>query len=107
MFLVTQANQVQVPSTLEQLCSTHDYTVLFFYPKDNSSGCTQEAKGFNDMLAIFEKHNTQIVGVSKDSHESHCKFQQNHSLQLSLISDAHMVLLQDPRFDARKEKSMF
>ena len=49
----------------------------------------------------------QIVGVSKDSHESHCKFQNKYGLPFALISDSDLVLHSDPRFDTRKEKSLY
>lgn len=50
------------------------YTVLYFYPKDNTSGCTIEATEFTRLLYMFTTHKTQIIGVSKDSHRSHCNF---------------------------------
>jgi thioredoxin-dependent peroxiredoxin len=80
---------------------------LYFYPKDDTSGCTLEAQGFNTLLPEFEKPNTQIIGVSKDEHKSHCKFQDKHGLKIALISDTDLVLHTDPRFDTRKEKSMY
>lgn len=80
---------------------------MYFYPKDDTSGCTLEAQGFNTLLPKFEKLNTQIIGVSKDEHKSHCKFQDKYGLKIVLISDTDLVLHQDPRFDTRKEKSMY
>lgn len=60
------------------LLSGAKYTVLYFYPKDNTSGCTIEAKEFSDLLASFADKDTQIVGVSKDTHRSHCNFIEKH-----------------------------
>ena len=58
-------------------------------------------------MPVFKKLQSQVVGVSKDSHESHCKFQTKYGLTIPLISDTDLVLLQDPRFDAWQEKSMY
>ncbi|MDD9899517.1 MAG: thioredoxin-dependent thiol peroxidase [Alphaproteobacteria bacterium] len=61
--------------------------VLYFYPKDNTPGCTVEACGFRDALPRFKRQNTRIVGVSKDSVASHCKFVEKFELSFPLISD--------------------
>ncbi len=61
--------------------------VLYFYPKDGTPGCTREAIEFRDMIAEFTKENTVVLGVSKDSVESHQKFKRNHSLPFTLLSD--------------------
>ena len=106
-FLLTQSNQIQIQTTLEELCRQKDYTLLYFYPKDSTSGCTLEAQGFNALLPQFEQLHTQIIGVSKDSHESHCKFQTTYGLTIPLIADTDLVLVTDARFDVRKEKSMY
>ena len=80
---------------------------MYFYPKDDTSGCTLEAQGFNILLPEFEKLNTQIIGVSKDEHKSHCKFQNKYELKIALVSDTDLILHTDPRFDTWKEKSMY
>ncbi len=79
--------------------------VLFFYPKDNTSGCTQEAKDFRDQLKQFKKLDAVIIGVSRDSIKSHHKFIDNHELNFNLISDPDEVLCN--AFDVMKEKSMY
>ena len=61
--------------------------VLFFYPKDNSLGCTREACYFRDTKAEFEKRNAVILGVSLDTEASHQRFREKHSLNFPLISD--------------------
>ena len=67
--------------------------VLYFYPKDNTSGCTKEAKEFTDKKEIFEKLNAVIIGISKDSPKSHEKFISKHNLDILLLSDEeHKVL---------------
>ena len=61
--------------------------VLYSYPKDDSPGCTREAVEFRDLADEFEKQDAVIVGVSKDSVESHQKFKQKHDLPFTLLSD--------------------
>ena len=61
--------------------------VLFFYPKDDSPGCTREACYFRDTKAEFEKRNAVILGVSLDTEASHQRFQEKYSLNFPLISD--------------------
>ncbi len=61
--------------------------VLYFYPKDGTSGCTREATEFRDMINEFERKNIVILGVSKDSVKSHQKFKQKNKLPFTLLSD--------------------
>jgi peroxiredoxin Q/BCP len=61
--------------------------VLYFYPKDNTAGCTTEACSFRDNLARFASNETEVIGVSLDSVESHQKFAQQHGLNFLLLSD--------------------
>lgn len=63
------------------------YLVLYFYPRDDTPGCTTEAKEFNAALADFEKKGAKVVGVSKDSLESHGKFKKKYGLEFLLLSD--------------------
>ena len=58
--------------------------VLYFYPKDNTSGCTAEACDFNDSLKAFDKIKTKVIGVSKDSQKSHIKFRDQYNLKFTL-----------------------
>jgi len=62
--------------------------VLYFYPKDDTSGCTAEACSFRDNAASFKKLKAQVVGVSKDSVASHDKFKKKYDLNFPLVSDA-------------------
>lgn len=61
--------------------------VLYFYPKDDTSGCTKEAVGFSENLKKFEKLGVTVIGVSKDSVASHDKFKAKHKLKIALGSD--------------------
>ncbi len=76
----------------------HDFRgkwiVLYFYPKDNTSGCTREAKEFTEMRDKFEKLNAVIIGISKDSPKSHAKFIEKHGLKILLLSDENHEILE-------------
>ncbi len=61
--------------------------VLYFYPKDDTSGCTKQAIGFTDQKAAFDAVDTEILGVSKDSVKRHAKFRDKHSLGIALGAD--------------------
>jgi thioredoxin-dependent peroxiredoxin len=63
--------------------------VIYFYPKDETSGCTREACGFRDSYEVFKEHGAEVLGVSSDSVESHRKFAANHNLTFPLLSDPH------------------
>lgn len=78
--------------------------VLYFYPKDDTPGCTTEACGFRDLKSSFEKANTEIFGVSKDNEKSHDKFAGKYNLNFKLISDPDGKLCE--AFGVWKEKSM-
>lgn len=78
--------------------------VIYFYPKDNTPGCTIESRSFRDHYTAFQKLNTAIIGVSRDSIKSHCKFIKNFDLNFPLISDEDEVLCK--LFDVLKQKNM-
>lgn len=79
--------------------------VLYFYPKDDTSGCTSEAHQFRDAINDFTQADTIILGVSKDSVASHVKFRAKHSLPFALVADVDGTLCE--AFDVWKEKSMY
>jgi peroxiredoxin Q/BCP len=63
------------------------YVIVYFYPKDNTPGCTTEAIGFTGILSEFQKLNAEIIGISPDSPESHAKFIEKKNLKVILLSD--------------------
>ncbi len=79
--------------------------VLYFYPKDNTPGCTLEALDFKANTAQFNNLNTVVLGISKDSVKSHCKFIDKHALNFILLADEekHVCSL----YNVLKEKNMF
>ena len=68
--------------------------ILYFYPKDNTPGCTKEACGFRDNFARFRQLNVEILGVSTDSEKSHQGFVQKHELPFTLLADADKRLVE-------------
>ncbi|RFP89439.1 peroxiredoxin [Rhodobacteraceae bacterium 63075] len=79
--------------------------VLFFYPRDNTPGCTNEAKDFSRLLGEFAALGVTVLGVSKDSLASHAKFREKQALTVPLLSDEHGSACED--FGVWKEKKMY
>ena len=79
--------------------------VLYFYPKDDTPGCTKEACGFRDLNKDFEKAGAVIVGVSRDSETSHQQFREKYHLPFTLLSDPDAVACK--AFGVWKQKSMY
>ena len=69
--------------------------VVYFYPKDDTSGCTKEAIGFSDSLKKFGKLGVTLIGISKDSVESHAKFRKKHKLKIALGADPELKMAKD------------
>ena len=80
-------------------------TIIYFYPKDNTSGCTAEACSFRDNYAALTAQGYNVVGVSKDSAKSHTGFRAKHGLPFRLLSDPSTEMLQ--AFGAWGEKKMY
>ena len=81
------------------------YLILYFYPRDNTSGCTKEAKDFSSLKLEFDSLNTVVIGISSDTYESHNKFISKHDLKIELISDIDNNLCQ--YFGVWVEKNMY
>jgi thioredoxin-dependent peroxiredoxin len=79
--------------------------VLYFYPKDDTPGCTREAAEFRDTIKQLENENAVIVGVSKDSVESHKKFKEKYGLPFTLLSDPEAKVLR--LYEVWKKKSLY
>jgi peroxiredoxin Q/BCP len=79
--------------------------VLYFYPKDNTPGCTTEGEDFRDSYGKFRRRKTAVFGISRDSLDSHEKFKAKHEFPFELISDADEKLCK--LFDVIKEKNMY
>ncbi|RMH69565.1 MAG: thioredoxin-dependent thiol peroxidase [Gemmatimonadetes bacterium] len=81
------------------------WVVLYFYPKDNTSGCTTEALDFTHRLADFEAKGAVVIGVSPDSIQSHGKFIEKHDLKVTLLSDPEKTVLAE--YGVWQEKKMY
>jgi peroxiredoxin Q/BCP len=79
--------------------------VLFFYPKDNTSGCTKEAIGFSQLKPEFDALGVQVFGISKDSVKSHARFREKQALTIGLLSDEHGTACED--YGTWQEKKMY
>jgi peroxiredoxin len=79
--------------------------LVYFYPKDDTSGCTKQAIGFSESLKKFDQLGVPVIGVSKDSLESHTKFRKKHKLKIALGSDPDIKMAKD--WGVWGEKSLY
>lgn len=79
--------------------------VLYFYPKDDTSGCTKQAIAFSEHLGAFEKLGAHVIGVSPDSVKKHDKFKEKHGLNVTLVSDEEKDLVE--KYGVWVEKQMY
>ncbi|MDH4128244.1 MAG: thioredoxin-dependent thiol peroxidase [Spirochaetota bacterium] len=100
-FSLTASNNETV--TLSQFKSKN--VILYFYPKDNTPGCTREALSFRDDYKHYTEKNTVILGISKDSIKSHCNFIEKHNLPFLLLTDPDAKVCE--LYDVIKEKVNF
>ena len=103
------APDVILPNETGDIIDIKDFrpnmVVLFFYPRDNTSGCTREAKDFTENIELFNNLNINVFGISKDSITSHGKFIKKQNLTIPLLSDEAGSVCED--FGVWKEKSMY
>lgn len=79
--------------------------VLYFYPRDNTPGCTKQACAFAGAYAGFQEKDVVVIGISKDSVASHAKFAEKHQLPFILLSDPDLMAIQG--YDVWKEKKLY
>ena len=84
---------------------TGKWLLVYFYPRDDTPGCTVEAKDFTALKNDFEKNETVILGVSPDNEAKHCKFIDKHELKIDLLADCEKSMLSD--YGVWQEKSMY
>lgn len=103
------APDFELPDQNGQMHRLSDYrgqkVILYFYPKDNTSGCTKQACGFGELYPQFREKGAVVLGVSKDSVASHKKFEQNHGLPFTLLSDVEKTVIM--AYDCWKEKKNY
>ena len=104
----TKAPDFTLPDKNGELINLSDYLgkkiVLYFYPKDNTPGCTRQACAFAQNYDAFKSNNIVVIGISKDSVASHLKFAQKHDLPFILLSDPELQAIQ--AYDVWKEKKI-
>ena len=93
----TKAPNFNLPSTSNKKYSLNDsigkYLVLYFYPKDDTPGCTIETNEFNKLLSKFKKFECEVYGISKDSLKSHDKFKEKYKIKFDLLADEELKVL--------------
>lgn len=105
----TKAPAFTLPDQNGTIHSLADYrgkkVILYFYPKDNTSGCTKQACGFSERYPHFTEKGVEVLGVSKDSVESHKRFEEKYGLAFTLLSDTERKVLE--AYDVWKEKKNY
>ena len=79
------------------------FTILYFYPKDDTPGCTLETKDFNSLYNNFTKLNCEIYGISKDTIESHLKFKKKYKVNFELLSDENKIAIKNFKVWGKKK----
>ncbi len=104
-----KAPDFSLPDQNGEIHSLSDYkgkkVILYFYPKDNTSGCTKQACGFSDRYPQFKEKGALILGVSKDSVASHKKFEEKYGLLFTILSDTELEVIK--AYDVWKEKKNY
>ena len=104
----TKAPAFSLPDQNGTVHTLEDYkgkkVVLYFYPKDNTSGCSKQACGFAELHPQFTEKGAVVIGVSKDSVASHKKFEEKFGLPFTLLSDTELAAIK--AYDVWKEKTM-
>ena len=105
----TKAPSFQLPDQDGEMHTLEEYrgkkVILYFYPKDNTSGCTKQACGFGERYQKKKKKGAVVLGVSKDSVASHKKFQEKYGLPFTLLSDTDLVAIK--AYDVWQEKKNY
>ena len=105
----TKAPDFELPNQNGQMHRLSDYrgkkVILYFYPKDNTPGCTKQACGFSVRLPLFLEKGAVVLGVSKDSVESHKRFEEKQNLAFTILSDPERKVIE--AYDVWKEKKNY
>ena len=103
----TKAPDFKLPSTNKKDYSLKDskgnYVIIYFYPKDDTPGCTTETNDFNKLLPKFKKLNCEILGISKDNLNSHEKFKNKYKIKFDLLADEEKKVLKKYKVWAKKK----
>ena len=103
----SKAPVFKLPSTSKKDYSLKDsigkYVIIYFYPKDDTPGCTIETNDFNKLLPKFKKLNCEVLGVSKDSLKSHEKFREKYKIKFNLLADEEIKVLKKYKVWGKKK----
>lgn len=104
-----KAPEFSLPDQNGEMHTLEEYrgkkVVLYFYPKDNTPGCTKQACNFGELYPQFQEKGAVVIGISKDSIASHKKFQEKYGLPFTLLSDPELSAIQ--AYDVWQEKNMY
>ena len=102
-----KASNFILPSTNQDNYSLKDslgkYVILYFYPKDDTPGCTIETNDFNKLLSKFKKLDCEVYGISKDNLKSHGKFRDKYKIKFDLLSDEELTVLKKYKVWGKKK----
>lgn len=105
----TKAPSFELPDENGVIHTLEEYrgkkVILYFYPKDNTAGCTKQACGFSERYPMFWEKDAVVLGVSKDSVESHKKFKEKYNLSFTLLADVERKVIE--AYDVWKEKKNY
>jgi len=105
----TKAPSFSLPDQNGLVHSLEEYAgkkvILYFYPKDNTPGCTKQACGFGELYPQFTQKDAIVIGISKDSVASHKKFEEKYHLPFTLLSDPELTAI--TAYDVWQEKNMY
>ena len=103
----TKAPDFKLPSTSKDKYSLKDsigkYVVIYFYPKDDTPGCTIETNDFNKLLSKFKKLECEVYGISKDNLKSHDKFRDKYKIKFDLLADEELTVLKKYKVWGKKK----
>ena len=105
----TKAPDFTLPDQNGEMHSLSDYkgkrVILYFYPRDNTPGCTKQACGYGELYPQITEKNTVVLGISKDSVASHKKFEEKYNLPFTILSDTELEIIK--KYDVWKEKKNY
>ncbi len=105
----TKAPEISLPDQNGTIHTLEEYkgkkVILYFYPKDNTPGCTKQACGFAERYPQFTEKGAVVIGISKDSVASHKKFEEKYSLPFTILSDPELTAIK--AYDVWKEKNNY
>ena len=104
-----KAPEFSLPDQNGELHKLSDYlgkkVILYFYPKDNTPGCTKQACGYSERYPEFLEKNVEIIGISKDTVASHKKFEEKQNLKITILADPELEVIK--AYDVWKEKKLY